>query len=126
MAVEKATYLNFSAVEETKIAGLDVAYVYHAEIPPKKGTEFVSRGVIFWLAGTKDDVFVNGMIRVIDPVGGKNRLLKGSTAKGKGNGKVMEAELQNDATLVKKVFYGTRTLDQDREFVMQLLLSIQQ
>jgi hypothetical protein len=124
-ATEKSDYVNVSEIVETKIAGLDIAYTYHADIPPEKDTEFTSRGVAVWLAGTKGDVFVSGWIRLSDPVGGKTRAPKGSTAQGKDKGVTMTVKLENDATLVKKVYYGSRTLDQDRDYLMRVLRSIQ-
>lgn len=123
-AVEKAAYRNFSEIETVEIAGLDSASIYHAEIPPKEGTEFETGGVVFWIAGTKGDVMVSGFFQLIDPVGGKKRFTKGSALKEKLKTGTVEVELANDVTLVKKVYYGSRTLDQDRTFVMDLLRSI--
>lgn len=122
---EEGKFLNFSELQEIKIAGLDVAYIFHADIPPEKGTEFKSRGVAYWLAGGKGSVFVNGLIQLRDPVGGKKRLPKGTTAREQtSQGKIIEVKLANDATVVDSVFYGSRTLAQDRNYIMTLLRSI--
>lgn len=123
--VENTKFRNFSELQEVKIAGLDVSYIYHAEITPEKGTEFKSRGVAYWLAGAKGSIFVNGLIQLRDPVGGKKRLTKGATAREKtSTGKIIEVQLANDATVVDSVFYGSRTLGEDRDYVMRLLQSI--
>lgn len=121
----KGSYVNFSEIEEAQIAGLDVAYVYSAEVPPEEGTEFSSRGVAFWLAATKGDLFVTGWVQLIDPVGGEERVAKGETAKGKSKSGMVSVKLENDATLVENVYYGSRSLEQDREYVMNVLRSIQ-
>lgn len=122
--IDKADARNVSAVEEILVAGLDLAYVFHAEIPPKQGSEFKTGGVTFWLYGTKGDILVHAWIRLADPVGGKQRLSKGEMAVGKDKGKTMSVRLANDATLVEKVYYGSRTLEQDRDYVMAILRSM--
>lgn len=124
LRLEKADYINVSEVAATQIAGLDLAYIFSAEIPPKPGSEFVSGGVTFWLYGTKDDILVHAWIRLADPVGGKHRVARGTTARGNDKGKTMTVRMANDATLVDKVYYGSRTLEQDRDYVLTILRSM--
>ncbi|MCO6185892.1 hypothetical protein [Rhizobium sp. L1K21] len=121
--VAKGEYANVSQVQSASVPGFDTTYLIEAEIPPKAGTPFKTRGLFYSFFARHDDLLVTGSLQIIDPTGGEPVSRKGTTVQGMVDGEVIEAVLENDVTLYNKVYYGSRSLSEDKALLMSLLKS---